>query len=82
MLLDLNINHKEMGRKDLLKGFSMSVEENQKVGLIGRNGTGKSTLLNLISGIDKDFDGQISINKKAEHYERRTPTNGKARVLL
>lgn len=65
MLLDLNINHKEMGRKDLLKGFSMSVEENQKVGLIGRNGTGKSTLLNLISGIDKDFDGQISINKKA-----------------
>ena len=42
MLLDLNINHKEMGRKDLLKGFSMSVEENQKVGLIGSNETGKT----------------------------------------
>ncbi len=64
MLINININEKSIAGKLLYKELSLTISENQKLGLIGRNGTGKTTLLNLITGIDKDFDGQIETSAR------------------
>lgn len=76
MLLNLDINEKEIAGKKLYQGLSLAVSENEKIGLIGRNGTGKSTLLNLISGVDKDFDGSIDVNKFARIASTRQEHTG------
>ena len=49
-----NINH-------VLKGADMSVEEDEFVSLMGASGSGKSTLLYLIGGLDRSFEGNISV---------------------
>ena len=49
-----NINH-------VLNGASMSVEQGEFVSLMGASGSGKSTLLYLIGGLDRDFQGNISV---------------------
>lgn len=63
MLLSAEISEKSFGNKVLYHDLSLEIQENEKIGLIGRNGTGKSTLLNLLSGEDKDFDGDITIKR-------------------
>ena len=41
---------KTQGEKLLFKNISFSISEGEKIGIIGINGTGKSTLLNIIAG--------------------------------
>lgn len=64
MLININIHEKTIAGKLLYKDLSLTISENQKLGLIGRNGTGKTTLLNLITSLDKDFDGDIEISTR------------------
>ena len=45
----------------VLHGASMYVEEGEFVSLMGASGSGKSTLLYLIGGLDRDFEGNISL---------------------
>ena len=45
----------------VLDGASMSVSEGEFVSLMGASGSGKSTLLYLIGGLDRDFEGNISL---------------------
>lgn len=45
----------------VLDGASMSVSEGEFVSLMGASGSGKSTLLYLIGGLDRDFEGIISL---------------------
>jgi len=62
-MLHVKINEKTMGSKLLLKGFELRLNAQEKVGFLGRNGTGKTTFLNLVAGKDTDFDGDIIIPK-------------------
>jgi ATP-binding cassette subfamily F protein 3 len=48
----------------LFDNVSISVGENDRIGLIGRNGTGKSTMLKLIYGLESPESGKISIPNK------------------
>ena len=50
--------------KTLLNDVSFFIQENDKIGVIGINGTGKSTLLNLIGGLDNPTRGKIFIKNK------------------
>ena len=50
---------RSVGDKTLFSGLSFGIGEGQKVGLIGGNGTGKSTLLNILGGTDQADDGQV-----------------------
>ncbi len=59
MIADIKVNEKSFGPKVLMTGVSFSIDDGEKVGLIGRNGIGKSTLFEILSGQDKDFSGAV-----------------------
>ena len=62
-ILSIN-NLSKMGReKPLFQEVTFGLNEGDKAAIIGRNGTGKSTLLNVIAGVLSADDGQITINK-------------------
>jgi putative ABC transport system ATP-binding protein len=45
----------------VLKGISFSVEQGEFVSIVGPSGNGKSTLLNMITGIDRPTDGEVVV---------------------
>lgn len=59
---------KSYGVKFLFKDISLGVEEGQKIGIIGVNGTGKSTLLKILAGMEQSDQGHIVTNN-ALHLE-------------
>lgn len=52
---------KSVGEKELFHKITFGLEKGQKSALIARNGTGKSTLLNIIAGLDSPDEGQVII---------------------
>ena len=50
--------------KDIFKNINIQIKENKIVAIMGKNGSGKTAFLNLLLGIDKDFDGEICIGKR------------------
>ena len=50
--------------KVIFEKISFDLHENQIISILGPSGIGKTTLLNVISGIDKEFDGSINLNSK------------------
>lgn len=74
-LLDIQHLTKRFGSLELFTDISFSVGEGQKVGLIARNGTGKSTLLSILSGHEDYEDGQIITRRGARvAILEQTPT--------
>jgi putative ABC transport system ATP-binding protein len=47
---------------EVLKGLSLSIEPGEFVAITGPSGNGKSTLLNMITGIDRPTQGQVTVN--------------------
>lgn len=48
------------GDREILRGVSLTVEPGEKIGVVGRNGTGKSTLLKILTGLQKPDSGSVS----------------------
>ncbi|QQG50575.1 MAG: ABC-F family ATP-binding cassette domain-containing protein [Candidatus Saccharibacteria bacterium] len=59
MIADITVTEKSFGPKVLMHGIRFSIDDGEKVGVVGRNGVGKSTLFSLLAGTDKDFTGDI-----------------------
>ena len=59
MIADITVTEKSFGPKQLMHGIKFSIGDGEKVGVIGRNGVGKSTLFGILAGTDKDFTGEI-----------------------
>ena len=59
MIADITVTEKSYGPKLLMSGIKFSIDDGEKVGVIGRNGVGKSTLFGILTGEDKDFTGDI-----------------------
>lgn len=54
---------KSFGERTLFEGISFGINKDQKIAFIAKNGTGKTTLLNIIAGVESADTGQI-INRK------------------
>ena len=63
MIADIAITEKSFGSKSLMKDIKFSIDESEKVGVVGRNGVGKSTLFGLLAGTDTDYSGSIIFRK-------------------
>ncbi|MFS0863287.1 ABC-F family ATP-binding cassette domain-containing protein [Fredinandcohnia sp. 179-A 10B2 NHS] len=54
---------KSYAEKTLFENISFSITDNERIGIIGVNGTGKSTLLKIIAGIEETDGGEITHSK-------------------
>ena len=65
---------RSVGDKTLFRDLNFSIGEGQKVGLIAKNGTGKSTLLNILAGKDQADEGQVVFHNDLRiGYLEQTP---------
>lgn len=55
-------------RRKVLDNLDLELDSGQIVGLVGPNGTGKSTLLRILAGLEKTYKGEILINGKKPDY--------------
>lgn len=55
------------GEITVLKGLSFNVTNGEFVSIVGPSGNGKSTLLNMITGIDRPTDGQVIVTGREVH---------------
>jgi len=51
---------KQYGRNDVLNGINLSFYHGAKIGIVGENGSGKSTVLKIMAGEDHDFQGRAA----------------------
>ncbi|KAB1443730.1 energy-dependent translational throttle protein EttA [Pseudodesulfovibrio senegalensis] len=52
---------KRHGQREVLKDISLSYFYGAKIGVLGLNGSGKSSLLKILAGVDKDFEGETHV---------------------
>ena len=62
-ILELRNINKKFGDKIILDNFSYQFQRGEKVGIIGKNGVGKSTLLNIIQGLEAYDSGEIEVGE-------------------
>ena len=81
MIADINITEKSFGPKSLYHDVVFSIDDSEKIGVVGRNGVGKSTLVGILAGTDKDFTGDIIYRRGTtvvataqEHHEAAETT--------
>ncbi|MBL7699723.1 MAG: ABC-F family ATP-binding cassette domain-containing protein [Chitinophagaceae bacterium] len=55
--------YKSYGEKTILKGFDYTFKKGERIGVVGRNGAGKSTFLNIVQGIEPPDSGKINIGE-------------------
>lgn len=60
-ILELKKVNKSYGEKIILKGFDYTFKKGERVGVIGKNGVGKSTFLDIIQGIEKADSGKVNV---------------------
>jgi len=64
-LLILDGVQKHFGSREVLRGASLRIDPGDKVGLVGRNGGGKTTILRLIEGLESPDWGSVTLRKGA-----------------
>lgn len=63
MLLSAEHISKNYGTKQLLEDTSCYLNEKDKIGIIGINGTGKSTLLKVLAGVEQPDEGSVTVQR-------------------
>jgi ABC-type branched-subunit amino acid transport system ATPase component len=63
-MLEIKNIYKSFGEQKVLQGLNMSIEQNKIYTIVGGNGTGKTTLFNLITGFISPESGEIHYNDK------------------
>src|SRR5690349_8597718 len=63
MLVSADIEEKTIGHRPLLRDLRLTIDDHEKVAIIGRNGVGKTTLFRMLTGEDKDYTGTITTQR-------------------
>lgn len=81
-LIELNNISKSYGEKTLFKDFSYIFLKNDRVGFVGKNGCGKTTLMKIIAGIEKPDSGNVVIGQtvKIGYYTQEIETEDTGRI--
>ncbi len=69
MIRVCNLN-KKYGKRRILENLSFYVEDEEIVAITGESGKGKTTVLNLISLLDQDYEGEIEIDGKSSFSKK------------
>lgn len=74
---------KSYGEKVLFDDISFGIEKGQKVALIARNGTGKSTLMRILAGLDSADSGRVTLRNdlRISFLDQNPPFSGDITVL-
>lgn len=62
-MIDINIKNKMYQDISIIENLNLKVDTSQFLSILGPSGCGKTTLLNLISNLDKEYDGLVSFEK-------------------
>lgn len=65
--LDIHVKEKRYGTRTVLRDIRLQLQEGEVVSLIGASGCGKSSLLSIASGLDRDFSGEIRLDGSPLH---------------
>jgi ATP-binding cassette subfamily F protein uup len=60
-ILELKKVYKSYGEKEILKGFDYTFSKGERIGVVGKNGVGKSTFLNIIQGLETADSGKVNV---------------------
>jgi ATP-binding cassette subfamily F protein uup len=82
-ILTINELSKSYNEKVLFKNISLTINEGDKIGLLGSNGSGKSTLLKIINGLVDADNGHVNIvkNKKIAYLSQNPEYNKSLTVI-
>jgi ATP-binding cassette ChvD family protein len=58
----VNVNKQTPQGKQILKNIYLSFFYGAKIGILGLNGAGKSTVLRIIAGLDEEYDGEVAFS--------------------
>jgi len=62
-ILEMKNIKKSFGELNILNGFDYTFKKGERIGILGKNGVGKSTFLNIITGKEKADSGKINIGE-------------------
>ncbi|MBR3763359.1 MAG: ABC-F family ATP-binding cassette domain-containing protein, partial [Clostridia bacterium] len=83
ILLSLQGVKKSFGTNEVLRNASLVLQDEQRMGLVGVNGCGKSTLMKIIAGVESADDGIITMQKGLRlGYLAQQGTVGEGRTVL
>jgi ATP-binding cassette subfamily F protein uup len=60
-VVEIKKMYKSYGEKNILKGFDYTFKKGERIGVVGKNGVGKSTFINIILGTEKADSGKLNI---------------------
>jgi ATP-binding cassette subfamily F protein uup len=62
-VIELKKVYKSFGEKPIMKGFDYTFKKGERIGVVGKNGVGKSTFLNMLQGLEQADSGKINIGE-------------------
>lgn len=60
-VIELKKVYKSYGEKVILKGFDYTFKKGERIGVVGKNGVGKSTFINILQGIEQADSGKVNV---------------------
>ncbi len=60
-VIELKKVYKSYGEKVILKGFDYTFKKGERIGIVGKNGVGKSTFINMLQGIEQADSGKVNV---------------------
>jgi ATP-binding cassette subfamily F protein uup len=60
-IVEMKKVYKSFGEKVILKGFDYAFKKGERLGIVGKNGAGKSTFINILQGLEEADSGKINV---------------------